>query len=242
MTLRLLHEPDGTAEQLDYLGRVETQLRRWKAVSGHNHVTTVLDWGIEPRPWVTTFSSGRTLAEFGQIPRGRVLDDAIKLADAVLHLHRNGVVHAGLDPVNVAYPGDLVESTDHEPPLVDNVGLMNAFRFHFEPALHLDPRYAAPKYFDTQYGGIDHATDIYQLGTVIYQLFTGQAPYSGQFEEVRQHVLDEWPRPPSEVADGIPATVDDVVSKAMAKQKLTRYETVEHLQQELTSIRGDQNG
>ncbi|WP_340101661.1 serine/threonine protein kinase [Salinibaculum salinum] len=237
VALRLFHDPADTSDQFDYVARMETQLSRWEAVSGHDHIVTALDWSVDPKPWLATLFAGESLAEFGHVPPERVLDDAINLADAVSHLHGNGVVHAGIDPGNVAYPGALVEGEGQRPPLLDNVGLMRVFRLHFDPALHLDPRYAAPEYFDSQYGGIDHSTDIYQLGAVLYHLCTGKPPYTGQFDQVRESVLNERPAPPSTVAEGVPPAVDDVITKAMAQQKLTRYETVEHLQQELVGIR-----
>ena len=67
--------------------------------------------------------------------------------------------------------------------------------------------------------------------------FTGEAPFSGEFTEVREQVLSVDPVPPSERVDGLTPAVDDIISKAMAKQKLTRYETVEHLIQELAGLR-----
>jgi serine/threonine protein kinase len=117
---------------------------------------------------------------------------------------------------------------------------MRVFRHHFPPSQCLDPRFAAPEYYNDQFGQIDHATDIYQLGAVCYRLLTGHPPHTGDFEHVRAAVLDSIPPQPSTVAD-LPEQVDDVIMKAMAKQKLQRYETVEPFQQELTSI-AEQHG
>jgi serine/threonine protein kinase len=120
---------------------------------------------------------------------------------------------------------------------------MHVYRHHFEPALHLDPRFSAPEYFDRDFGSIDHATDVYQLGTVIFYMFTGRPPYTGEFQRVRESVLAESPPPaPSDHAEDVPAGLDNVVAKAMATQKLTRYETVDHLQQDLVGIKGDDDG
>jgi len=242
VSLRLFHRPDDSTEHIEFADRMETELGRWHAVSDHAHVNSVLDWSVEPRPWAATLFAGDSLAEFGRVPAERTIGDAINLADAVSHLHRNGVVHAGIDPGNVAYPGALVEEGGQEPPLLDNVGLMHAVRHHFEPALHLDPRFSAPEYFDQQFGSIDHATDIYQLGAVIHHMFTGRPPYTGEFEQVREAVLEDQPPAPTDHGDDVPPELDDLVAKAMAKQKLTRYETVEHLQQDLVGIRGDEDG
>jgi len=237
VALRLLHEPDTPTEKTAFRNRIDVVLDDWAHAAGHSHVVSILDWGVDPRPWVATEFTGDSLADIDGVPPAQRLTDAINLADAVSHLHYNGVVHAGLDPGNVIYPDDIVESDETRPPFLDNVGLMGAFRFHFQPALMLDPRFAAPEYFDDGYGRIGPATDIYHLGAVLYYLFTGQAPYDGQFAAVREGVLGEEPPAPSTVAADVPPELDDVVSKAMATQKLTRYETVSHLEQELLSVR-----
>jgi hypothetical protein len=242
VALRLLHQPD-PGGQPDFQRRVEMALSQWSAIHEHEHIVTILDWNVEPRPWLATMFTGDSLADEGTRPLEIGLQEAIYLADAVSHAHRNGVVHGGIDPKNVVYPGDILDSgTEQQLPLLDNFGVMSAFRFHFEPSLLLDPRYAAPEYFDDQYGRIDHTTDIYHLGAVLYRMFTGEPPYSGQFTDVRESVLARQPPAPSEVDESLPAALDEVISKAMANQKLTRYETVEHLQQELASIREGSNG
>ena len=238
VALRLLHRPEGDGARLQFGRRVERELANWAAVSDNAHVVSVLDWSVEPRPWVATQFTGEPLSEIGRIPPEQVLADGIDLAGAVSSLHRRGVVHGGIDPGNVIYPEDVVESPDNQPPFLDNVGLVNAFRFHFQPTLMLDPRFAAPEYFDRQYGRIGPATDVYHLGAVLFYMVTGQPPYSGQFEQVRDDVLDAETPVPSRIDDEVPAALDDVVAKAMATQKLTRYETVEHLEQELSGIRG----
>lgn len=240
VALRLLDQPDGN--QIEYRRRVKEQLRRWAAVSDHPHVVGILDWGVEKRPWLATDLAGDSLAEVGQVSPEQAVTDALDLTGAISHLHKNGVVHGGLDPRNVIYPDDIVAADDSEPPFLDNVGLLNAFRYHFRPSLYLDPRFAAPEYFDDRYGQIDHSTDIYQLGAVIYQLCTGQPPFDGQFQEVREAILNADPPRPTAAAD-IPPVLDDIVSKAMARQKLRRYETIEHLEQELASSHtGDSDG
>jgi serine/threonine protein kinase len=238
VALRLLDRPDGN--RLAFEKRVESALRRWEAVDDHPNLVSVFDWGGEPRPWLVTMFTGETLLETDRVPPRRAVVEAADLASAVAHLHQNGVIHGGIDPRNVSYPGDVMEG-DEPVPVLDNVGLLSAFRFHFDPALCLDPRYAAPEYFDDSYGQVDHATDIYQLGAVLYHRLTGRSPFSGGFDDVRESVLSQDPVLPSQVAEDVPPEIDDVVTKAMAKGKLTRYETVEHFVRELVSV-GEANG
>lgn len=238
VTLRLLHEPSAATDRRDFRITIEEKLAEWERVATHPQVVSVLDWGVEPRPWVATAFTGESLSTIDGLATETALDDAITLADAVTVLHRHGVVHGGIDPENVIYPNDIVESGATASPFLDNVGILEAFRFHFQPSLMLDPRFAAPEYFDEQYGRIGPATDVYQTGAVIYYMFTGQPPFSGQFAEVRKRVLGAKPPAPSAVAESVPDGLDSIVSKALAKQKITRYETAAHLEQELVSLRG----
>ena len=174
VALRLLHQPP-VGERPAFAERLKQVLRQWSEIGDHDHIVTVLDWGVDPRPWLATVFTGESLAQRDPRPLALGLREAVHLADAISYGHRNEVIHGGLDPRNVNYPTDVLTSEEpYRLPLLDNVSLMSAFRFYFEPTLCLDPRYAAPEYFSREYGRVDHSTDIYQLGAVLYRLFTGK--------------------------------------------------------------------
>jgi hypothetical protein len=236
VAMRMFREPALNNDRIEFEQGLREDLEAWASVDDHPHVLTVLDWGTRPQPWLSTLYSGGELADETLFDPDQALADARALTAAVAHMHERGVVHAGIDPKSVAYPNAVLGQVDDEPPLLDNVAILRTYREHFDPANFLDPRYAAPEYFDDSYGRVDHATDIYGLGATIFRLFTGRAPFDGAFDRIRESVLNRSPPPPSAVADGVPEAVDEVISKAMAKQKLVRYETVEHMQRELAAI------
>ncbi len=144
------------------------------------------------------------------------------------------MVHAGIDPQNVVYADSQLD--DRVRPMLDNVGLLTAYRRVFDPREYLDPRYAAPEYFDSQHGRIDRATDIYQLGMVVYRLLAGRHPFDGSYAKIRSSVLDDRPTAPSKCTPGLPAAVNEIVAKATATQKLTRYETAHGFHQDISRI------
>ena len=180
-------------------------------------------------PW-TAYPTGVGVGQFGTI-----YDQAVALADALGHCHRHGAVHGGLDPKSVVYPGDGLTGLDE--PILDNPGLMGVFRRYFEPADYLDPRFAAPEYFDDDFGAVDTATDVYGLGAVCYFLLTGRPPFDGSYGAVRRGVLSESPDAPSSVVDAAPADADSVLAKALAKRKLKRYDSVEAFAADLRRVR-----
>jgi len=229
VAIRLCPENDG--EQ--YESALATQFRNWRTVHSHGVVTAV-DWGLTPRPWVATEYIEETLGDRGQLPPEETLAHAHTLTAGLAELHQYDVVHGGIDPDNVVYATDVLGERDQ--PMFDNVGLMTVYRQCFDPSSYLDPRYAAPEYFDSQYGSLDHATDIYQLGMVIYRICTGRAPFDGEFDAIRRQVKKELPPAPSSVASGLPEELDEIIAKATAKQKLTRYETAAQFHQDIDRL------
>ena len=233
VALRLLR--GGAADVEEFSAALASQLATWESVADVGNVLTLYDWHSEPRLWVATEYTDERLTDRDRVRADEAAWHAERLAEAVAALHERGVVHAGIDADAITYYGNVLQESDRQPPLLDNVGLLSAYRHYFDPAEFLDPRYAAPEYYERRFGRIDHATDIYQLGAVCYRLFTGQPPYAGEFESVREAVLSTEPPVPSAVAD-VPPAVDDIVGKAMATQKLRRYETATHLRSELRSL------
>ncbi|WP_226021539.1 serine/threonine protein kinase [Halomicrobium salinisoli] len=228
--LALFHRPDeGRAAFAEDLAAA---LTRWATVDDGDGVATLYDWGTEPRPWAVVEYAGVALSDRGRLPPATARWNAERLATALVEAHAGGVVHGGVDPGNVAYYGNVIDEDERQPPLLTNVALMGAVRQHFDPTGRLDPRYAAPEYFDREFGRVDHATDVYGLGAVIYRLFTGEPPYDGDYEAVRRQVMEAPPPLPGDVTD-VPDRIDDVVSKAMARRKLRRYESVAQLAADL---------
>ena len=230
VAVRYLHEPDETA--LD--AAVREQLSAWARLVASSGVVTVVDWGTAPRPWVATECLAGRLPDRGRVAPASALLSARELTGALVELHQQDVVHAGIDPRNVVYTQDGLDGDSQL--LLDNVGLLTAYRRAFDPGDYLDPRYAAPEYFDSQYGRIDHTTDIYQLGMVVYRLLAGRHPFDGSYSDIRQGVLDDRPTAPSECTPALPDAVDEVVAKATAKQKLTRYETAHGFHRDISRI------
>jgi len=239
IALRILHLPSDEAGREAFEAAGGEHLGRWAAIADHPHVVSLRDWAVEPRPWLATSFAGESLVDQDRFEPDRALHDALALADAMAYSHRKDTVHGGIDAGNVAYPSDVLGSNDQEPPLLNNVGMLHVYRPHANPVRFLDPRYAAPEYYDRRFGTIDAATDVYQLGAVIYRLYTGKPPVTGSFESVKSAVTGSDIPVPGNAVEGIPPAIDEVVAKAMATEKLHRYETVELLRQELAGLQGD---
>lgn len=233
VAVRLFDRPDGGEQRRAHDAGVAEALARWADVADHDGVLAVHDWGDHPRPWAVTDCVEGTLADRGRTAPARALRETAHLAAAVAHCHRNGVVHAGLDPHAVVYPEAGLDGVPS--PRIDAVGLLEPIRAHLDPAEYLDPRYAAPEYFERRFGRVDAATDVYGLGAVAFRLLTGRAPYDGPVAAVRSAVVEGDPPLPSEVADCPPA-LDPIFAKALARDKMARYETCAALRADLEQV------
>jgi hypothetical protein len=235
VALVLFHRPD----RVEAFGAdLDDALGQWDVVDDHAHVLTIHDWGLSPRPWALTEYAADSMRNGEGVALADALWSGQALANALATAHEQGVVHGGVDPGNVVYYGNLLDDRERRSPLLTDVGVLTVVRRHFDPTGRVDPRYAAPEYYDRSYGRVDHATDIYQLGAVLYRLVTGEHPYTGEYDEVRNAVLAGDPPRPSEHGDAPPG-LDDVVTKAMATEKLKRYESVTHLATDLRGIGAD---
>lgn len=106
---------------------------------------------------------------------------------------------------------------------------------HFKSIEGLSTHYAAPEQFDEEFGSTDDITDVYQLGAVFYELFTGRPPFEGQATKVMRAVLDDEPNPPSEYAN-LPDQIDEILLTALATDKQDRYEHVLYLRDDLQDL------
>ncbi|WP_135365637.1 protein kinase domain-containing protein [Halosimplex halophilum] len=216
-------------------------LDAWAGVDDHDSVLSVHDWGLRPRPWAALEHTGTALADRD----GEALDpqeavaSTVEIAGAVAHAHQRGVVHGALDPATVAYPGARLTERERQRPRVTAVGLARVYADHLGLPEVVDPRYAAPEHYSGRFGSVDHATDVYALGTLLYRLVTGEPPYDGSIEEIRAGVCSDRTPVPGEVDPDLPGGLDQVVRKATATGKLTRYETVTAFRRELQGVVGD---
>ncbi|WP_251342306.1 serine/threonine-protein kinase [Haloplanus halophilus] len=218
----------------DAVDRLLREAETWDKLDDHDHVVGVVDYGAEPLPWIAMeYMDGGHLGErAGRLGTAQALWTALAVTTGVRHAHRRGVAHLDLKPENV-----LFRSVDGawDVPKVADWGLSKHLLDRPESVDGLSPHYAAPEQFDDAYGPTDDLTDVYQLGAVFYDLFTGRPPFEGDSTAVMRAVLDDSPPPPSAVAD-VPEALDDVVMTALAKDRDDRYDDIVYLRDDLQDL------
>jgi tetratricopeptide (TPR) repeat protein len=186
-----------------------------------------LPMGATPQPDIPTTEDARGPAFFQTVARL-----GIQAAQGLEHAHQMGVLHRDIKPANL-----LVDRHGHL--WITDFGLA---RLHGESALTLTLtgdvvgtlRYMSPEQALSQRVLLDHRTDIYSLGVTLYELLTLRPAVDGvDREEVMRRITSEEPAPPRRFHRGIPAELETIVLKAMAKNPAERFATAQELADDL---------
>jgi serine/threonine protein kinase len=202
----------------------------------HPNIVVVHEVGVhgEQHFFSMEYVEGQSLGELarsGPLPPRRVAHYVQQVAEAVHFAHQNGVLHRDIKPSNV---------------LVDNMDRARVMDFGL--ARHVDrtqkltitgqilgtPTYMAPEQITNRKGELGPACDVYGLGTLLYELLTGQPPFKGrdQFETLL-HVLDREPPLPRRHNPAVPRELELICLKCLEKDPRQRYPTAKDVADDL---------
>jgi serine/threonine protein kinase len=161
----------------------------------------------------------------------------VQAAEALDYAHQAGVVHRDVKPANL-----LLDARGHL--WVTDFGLAQ-FQGGSELTVSGDVlgtvRYMSPEQAQGRRGRVDHHTDIYSLGVSLYELFTLRDPHPARDrDELIRHILHDDPIPPRRRRRDLPAELETVVLKALAKNPAERYDTAQELADDLRRYIDDQ--
>jgi serine/threonine-protein kinase len=212
---------------------------------GHPNIVEVLDWNTLPSgtPYlVLEFLNGESMAgrlKKGPIPLGPALDILRQIGSALNAAHRAGVVHRDLKPENIFLcPSDSGGVlTDHVKVLDFGISkIKNSTTVQTQEARILGtPQYMAPEQASGKNAEIDQRTDVFALGAIAYEMFTGKAAFEGDnLAMVVYKVVFEEPEALETLVPQLPPQVIASVKRAMSKKSADRYPDVSTMIAEMT--------
>ena len=186
--------------------------------------TSAADTAVSPTPPST--GRGTRAPSFFR----RVAQLGVQAAEALEHAHQQGVVHRDVKPANI-----LLDARGNL--WIADFGLA---QFQAEAGLTASGdllgtlRYMSPEHAKGGRRVYDHRVDVYSLGVTLYELLTLERAFPGEDRmELLHQIITEDPRPARRVDQAVPADLETIVGKAMAKNPDERYATAQELAADL---------
>jgi serine/threonine protein kinase len=214
---------------------------------GHDHIIDIHDFGTTPAGdfyFIMEYLHGEMLSDRKgrqiALPPARALDIVVQVADALAASHKEGVIHRDLKPDNI-----FLITRDGRPDFVKvlDFGLAKLTNGSGPvPTYTTDagivmgtPYYMSPEQCEGR-AKLDHRSDIYSLGVILFELLTGQVPFAGEgYGEVMTKHISLPPPAARSIVPDLPTTIEAILSRALAKDPDARFQTMEELREALLS-------
>jgi serine/threonine-protein kinase len=214
------------------------QEARAAANLSHPNIVTVHDFGLHAGRLfiVMEHVPGTDLKTTLQHKRGFSVEETLNLmvqaCAGVGYAHRAGLVHCDIKPQN------MLITPDRRLKVVD-FGIARALA-SIQPDEKEEIVWGSPQYFSPEQAAGEPpspASDVYSLGIVMYEMLTGQLPFTApsSAELARRH-RQEMPKAPREINPAIPPTLEQILLKVLAKEPAARYRTADQLGRVLTNF------
>jgi Tol biopolymer transport system component len=235
--------PRWLAENESALHRFRREARAAAALN-HPNVMAVYDVAeVSGSPCIVTeLIEGRTLHSILDQRRPSAeaaLDYACQILDGLVAAHEKGIVHRDLKPDNlIVTPDGRVKVIDFGLARAAHPGgTSSASTTATAPHQVLGtPPYMSPE--QAEGFEVDHRSDIFSFGTVLYEMLTGQKPFKGTSPaSVISSILKDTPRPLTEVDSSLPVELTRIVQRCLQKDRELRYQSTKDLRNDLNELR-----
>ena len=199
----------------------------------HPHIAQIYDAGIgeDSGYIVMEYVPGGTMERFcapeNVLPVEQVVEIIFKCTRAIGYAHMQGVTHRDIKPGNILYAGSPTDVRISDFGLALNIGAETT-----QITGVGSPAYMSPEQIREEL--VDHRTDLYSLGVVMYQMLTGVLPFRGSNKYAMIYQITQHePPPPSAERRQVPASLDRIVRRAMHKEAAKRYQSGDEFAEDL---------
>lgn len=230
-------------EDEDFIRKFRRESQAAASLS-HPNILNIYDVGYEEiedkkiHYIVMEFINGKTLKEIIKASGKLTLDDTInysmQIAEALMHAHRNHIVHRDIKPHNIMI-------TEDERVKVTDFGIARAVTS--STVTTTSNVLGSVHYFSPEQargGYTDEKSDIYSLGIVMYEMITGKVPFEGDspISIALKHIQEDI-TPPREVDSTVPAGLEAIILKCIEKRQSDRYNSISELIADLRKIKNN---
>ncbi|UCE18807.1 MAG: protein kinase [Gemmatimonadota bacterium] len=176
----------------------------------------------------------REKIEKGPLKLEETIDIGIQIAQGLSKAHEKGIVHRDIKPGNILITEDgQVKIVDFGLAKLRGRTKLTKTGTALGTVAYMSPEQSRGK-------EVDHRTDIWSLGVVLYEMLTGQMPFKGDYEQaVVYSILNEEPEPITNLRSDVPTELQQVMQKAMQKEPTERYASMAELLTDLKSMKKD---
>ena len=211
----------------------------------HPRLVHTYAWGFaEERPYFTMeYLSGKTLekiiadhAMLGRFRASYFFALVQQIVEGLAYIHAQGAVHRDLKPSNIM----VLETEEGIETTILDLGLAKFRHLQSVSITQTGATIGTAEYMSPEQGKglwVDHRSDLYSLGVILYEMLTGVPPFSGQnpISVILKHIR-ESPPPMGETHIEIPEQTQEIVLKLLAKEPVDRYQSAEELVQALNGV------
>jgi serine/threonine-protein kinase len=186
---------------------------------------------------VMEYLKGKSFAQLlksrTEFPLPSLLKQVVQICAALDFAHQRGVIHRDIKPDNIILlEDDTVKVTDFGIARIEGSELVKTKDETFMGSIF----YCSPEQFK-EFSKVDNRTDIFSLGVVLYQMVTGQLPFTGSSPwEAMTNIITSQPAPPKRIKPELPVRLDRIIVKALSKKPENRFQTAKEFKDAIEDV------